>query len=102
MESAISAATISTYGLYAVISVLIYCIVHLYRKTNELEKELRTVILRFQEERSAYEREIHSEYTALTRSCTEVIAKNTEAMNDIRTVLREQAFGHRVTIPPTN
>lgn len=107
MEEAVAIApALSTYGLYAIISVLIYCVIHLYRRTNELEKELKSVLIKFQEERSKYEREIQDKYAEQARVLTETIAKNTdvldrntEVMKDIRALFREQSIRtNRTTI----
>jgi predicted Holliday junction resolvase-like endonuclease len=103
LESAASLApAISTYGVWAIISILIYCVVHLYKRTNDLEKELRSTILEFQERWTQRENEVRTSLTQALDKNTAVLDRNTEVMKDIRALFREQAIQQRVqsTIPP--
>ena len=103
LESAASLApAISTYGVWAIISILIYCVVHLYKRTNDLEKELRSTILEFQERWTQRETEVRTSLTQALDKNSAVLDRNTEVMKDIRALFREQAIQHhlRQTIPP--
>ena len=103
LESAASLApAISTYGVWAIISILIYCVVHLYKRTNDLEKELRSTILEFQERWTQRETEVRTSLTQALDKNSAVLDRNTEGMKEIRALFREQAIQHHLqqTIPP--
>lgn len=109
---------LSEYGItYTIIGALIVCVIHLYKRTNALEKELRDVLMKFHEERSNADKEVQDKYAEQNRILTAtlnensiVLKSNTEVMKDIRALFREQALLHQAgvavavqpstTIPP--
>lgn len=44
MEAVQTAAMLSSYGLYALVSMLCFVSIHLYKKQGELEKEMRGIL----------------------------------------------------------
>lgn len=109
---------LSEYGVtYTIIGALVVCVIHLYKRTNALEKELRDVIMKFHQERSNSDKEVQAKYaeqnrilTATLNENSAVLKSNTEVMKDIRALFREQALLHQAgvavsvqpsaTIPP--
>lgn len=75
------AQSISTYGLYAIIAILCIVVVYLFKKTGELEKEIRSLLAA----KAADAAELAKAQTQML----EVLKDNTAAFNNFQTTLSE-------------
>ena len=86
------AQSISTYGLYAIIAILCVVVVYLFKKTGELEKEVRSMLDAKAEDREKHATENANHAAELARSqaqMLEVLKDNTAAFNNFQTTLSE-------------
>lgn len=75
------AQSISTYGLYAIIAILCVVVVYLFKKTGDLEKEIRTLL--------AAKANDAAEMAKMSTQMLEVLKDNTTAFNNFQTTLSE-------------
>lgn len=80
------AGALSTYGLYAICAALTVLSMHLYKRLNELEIELRNSLVKQAEKITAYNEELKR----ITEQTQEVIKANTEAFKDVSEALRRK------------
>lgn len=103
MDMGTTAAAISTYGLYAIIAILIGVVAHLYKRVTALEKEMREQLIESQRERAERDERIRAEITALVTVSNATVERNTAVLNDINHYFRSTLFVQRqpgMTIPP--
>lgn len=81
------AQTFSTYGLYAVSVALVAVVIFLYKKVNELEKELRTTIKTNADESTKLHVQMASENSKLLAQTSEALKDNTKAFLDFQEAL---------------
>ncbi len=75
------AQSISTYGLYAIIAILCVVVVYLFKKTGDLEKEIRNLL--------AAKAADAAEMAKANTQMIEVLKDNTAAFNNFQTTLSE-------------
>ena len=75
------AQSISTYGLYAIIAILCVVVVYLFKKTGDLEKEIRNLL--------AAKAADAAEMAKANAQMIEVLKDNTAAFNNFQTTLSE-------------
>ncbi len=75
------AQSISTYGLYAIIAILCVVVVYLFKKTGDLEKEIRTLL--------AAKATDAAEMAKANAQMIEVLKDNTAAFNNFQATLSE-------------
>lgn len=75
MEVANTAAALSTYGLYAIVAVLLLAVMHLYKEHNRLVDEIRKNM-----------QDDNKELSKLLAESNEVIKRNTQAMESLELV----------------
>lgn len=75
MEVANTAAALSTYGLYAIVAILLMAVMHLYKEHNRLVNEIRKTML-----------DDTKELSKLLAESNEVIKRNTQAMESLELV----------------
>jgi len=75
------AQSISTYGLYAIIAILCIVVVYLFKKTGDLEKEIRTLL--------AAKATDAAEMAKANAQMIEVLKDNTAAFNNFQATLSE-------------
>lgn len=81
------AQTFSTYGLYAVSVALVAVVIFLYKKVNELEKELRTTIKQNADDNNKIHVQMASENARLIAQTSEALKDNTKAFIDFQEAL---------------
>lgn len=75
------AHSISTYGLYAIIAILCFVVVYLYKRVGDLEKEIRNLL--------AAKATDAAEMAKANTQMIEVLKDNTAAFNNFQTTLSE-------------
>ena len=75
------AHSISTYGLYAIIAILCFVVVYLYKRVGDLEKEIRNLL--------AAKAADAGEMAKANAQMIEVLKDNTAAFNNFQTTLSE-------------
>ncbi len=75
------AHSISTYGLYAIIAILCFVVVYLYKRVGDLEKEIRNLL--------AAKAADAAEMAKANTQMIEVLKDNTAAFNNFQTTLSE-------------
>lgn len=75
------AHSISTYGLYAIIAILCFVVVYLYKRVGDLEKEIRNLL--------ASKAADAAEMAKANAQMIEVLKDNTAAFNNFQTTLSE-------------
>ncbi|MBQ9243012.1 MAG: hypothetical protein IJ165_07270 [Proteobacteria bacterium] len=75
------AHSISTYGLYAIIAILCFVVVYLYKRVGDLEKEIRNLL--------AAKAADAAEMAKANAQMIEVLKDNTAAFNNFQTTLSE-------------
>lgn len=75
------AQSISTYGLYAIIAILCFVVVYLYKRVGDLEKEIRTLL--------AAKATDAAEIAKTSTQMMEVLKDNTAAFNNFQNTLSE-------------
>lgn len=80
MELTSTAAALSTYGLYAIVAVLMLAVMHLYKEHNRLVDEIRKNM-----------RDDNKEISKLLAESNEVIKRNTQAMESFETASRQMS-----------
>lgn len=75
------AHSISTYGLYAIIAILCFVVVYLYKRVGDLEKEIRNLL--------ATKAADAAEMAKANTQMIEVLKDNTAAFNNFQTTLSE-------------
>ncbi len=77
------AAAIGTYGLYTIIACLIVAVVYLFKKINDLNKELQTIL----------QQQIKDQADVLAK-CTRALEDSSKALENIQNfVLLKQRAG---------
>lgn len=79
------AQSLSTYGLYTIIAILCFVIVHLYRRVNALEKEVRDAISKSASEAKT----VATETAKLLSQTLQTIETNTKSLDSIQTLITE-------------
>ena len=75
------AQSISTYGLYGIIGILCVVVMYLFKKTGDLEKEIRSLL--------ASKANDAAEMAKMSTQMLEVLKDNTTAFNNFQTTLSE-------------
>ncbi len=75
------AQSISTYGLYAIIAILCFVVVYLYKRIGDLEKEIRSLL--------ATKATDAAELAKAQTQMLEVLKDNTAAFNNFQNTLSE-------------
>ena len=75
MEVTSTAAALSTYGLYAIVAILLMAVMHLYKEHNRLVEEIRKT-----------SKDDNKELAKLLAESNEVIKRNTQTMERIEAV----------------
>lgn len=78
MEVTSTAAALSTYGLYAIVAILLMAVMHLYKEHNRLVEEIRNT-----------SKDDNKELAKLLAESNEVIKRNTQAMESLEAVSRQ-------------
>lgn len=76
---------ISTYGLYAICTILLVAIIYLFKQQKELENTLRENLKKYAEDNATYA----SENARLLEKTTEAFKDNAQAFNDFQNALSE-------------
>jgi seryl-tRNA synthetase len=80
MEMTSTAAALSTYGLYAIVAILMLAVMHLYKEHNRLVDEMRKNM-----------QNDNKEISKLLAESNEVIKRNTKAMESLEAVSRQMS-----------
>lgn len=75
-----TAGAISTYGLYAIVAILLLVVIHLYREHNRLVDEIKQTMMNDSKE-----------LAKLLTESNEVIKRNTKAMESMEVVSRQMS-----------
>ena len=83
------AGALSTYGLYAVCAVLALVVVHLYRKVDRIQEELKGAMIRHSESETKNADELRE----LVKQTQEIIKANTAAFEEFTRNIRRELRG---------
>lgn len=88
------AGALSTYGLYAIVSALVICVIYLYKRTTSLEEKFREYVSQSGKDTVEFQKGLLEQTTSVLNSAvkaiedsTDVIRCNNEIMADMREVM---------------
>lgn len=81
------ANAISTYGLYAIVSALVVCVIYLYKRTMTLEKEFRDYIAQSNEKVSQLQKGLLTQTTEALNTSSKTLEETTEVLKRMLTTL---------------